>query len=314
MKKASSIVLIICLALLFCGCVSGNNDTAPEKDSTVVEEQEPLIFADYGIDQTGYESLDELVENTPVDGIKAVLKAFPADKFSDLAFFTTYYAYDDDRNFPVSAIAFKHNGEQYFFAGAERDDVFVQYESETENLWYSAIDGSNQALVPVADGECRFFSIHYPDNYDDFTLAAENRQSPRALFETLSVVTGSEYVCTDDGTAYIDETTNNLIVNLISYELGDADYRINGDDFLLELSCEYEPGEGGVVTFTDDPDEAGADWVVYPSALRLEFQMVEEGQATIEIPGEDGGVVYSVDVVMDAEMGAYIKTFIDLPG
>lgn len=300
MKKSFSVlILVVCLLLIVGGC-------APDLQLGG-EQQELLPYEYYGVDQTGYASLNELVENTSSESVKLVLQAFPENEFTDVMFFTSYNMYDEDRNSPVSGVAFKHNGGQYFFAGAAEENVFFWFDHHAQVFWYSAVDGEGTVMVPVQDEKSSSISLSYPDKDEQYTLASDSPKSPDELFEILSLITGATYKCIDDDVIYVDNAAGTVSAYFISYQLAGADYRLSNENVLSEIYSTYEAGEQEVQIFTEDPEEAGADLVTYPSSLSLEFEVIGDGRVTIEILGENNDVLYSADITVDQDMGAFIE-------
>ncbi|MDL2238231.1 hypothetical protein LJC56_10485 [Christensenellaceae bacterium OttesenSCG-928-K19] len=309
MKKTGRYFLLAmavlgCFAFSACGWQDNSlpvNTEAAAEDSM----DDTPEYTYFGMDQTVYASFDELMQDIPEADVKTAMAVFPAGSFEEEIYFSTYYTYDYDKNFPVAAVAFKHGGNQYYFSSALQDDVFFNYPEDANILWYKGTSGEHTAMVPVLNGEINSCQISYPDLYAYCTLLADKPKTPDGFFGTLAEITGNEYLCIDDNVTYIEGDM--ISIHYTSYDLEGINYRISNEQLLHEIVSEFEAPYEDVVVFTDDPEEAGADLVTYPASIYLEFEATGTGQTTFELLGGDNQTLYSVIIEVNPETGAFIK-------
>ncbi|MGI6664702.1 MAG: hypothetical protein ACOX3W_04740 [Christensenellaceae bacterium] len=298
MKKILMLLLaLIFVAFCFFGCTSSGKNNTPE------ESENP--YAIWGVAQSYYASLEELLAHTEDEAVVSGLKDFPVDKFSKLTYFTTYYEYDTNHNFPVSAIAFSHQGVEYFYAGAAKDDVFFRASIESIYYGYKGEASEIYAQIPLLEEVSTCCMVRLPEVDAMFTLATERAHPPSFFLDMLSQITNDTYHLASDGITSVEDSI--VSVYYISAQLVEGNYTLSSDGILQITHESFAPVGGEIQIFTEEEEEAGADYVKTPAILSLDFVVVGEGTVTLSILDGEENVLYAIDIIVQAEDIIYLS-------
>lgn len=303
----TALAVSLALCLLSACTAGGNTPSEPVEDRTAENAGQAVFSCAYeGVDSTYYNSIEKFLESCTVKGVRNLMEEFPAENFEELKYYTTYYQYDDDRNFPIWVIAFTKDGARYYFSGAEKNDVFVPdpYLAQESDLVYGGSRLPSTLRLSTLDRAIQNGRLILAPDYEEFALSAETPMPSDDYFKLLAEITHDEYSCVRDGVTSIGGDA--VFIQFRSHDLAGPDYTMSEAGVLREISCSFEPSTQEMRDFTTNEGEAGVDLVTTPAVLYLELAVAETGRTTVEIRGENGETLYDVDIETDSQNRAFI--------